>query len=56
MPLARLARAGALPRVSVPNVAEEASRDLTRARADTSSERKEAKCRLNAFWLSQDIR
>jgi transposase len=34
----------------------EAIRDLTRARADVLSARKDAQCRLNAFVLRQDIR
>ena len=56
MPLARLARAGALTAVSVPTVAEEAMRDLTRAREETLSDGKAAKFRLTAFLLRQAIR
>jgi transposase len=56
MPLARLARAGDLTVVSVPTVDEEAIRDLTRAREETLSDRKDAKFRLTAFLLRQDIR
>ena len=56
MQLARLARAGDLTLVSVPNVEDEAIRDLTRAREDTISDLKDAKFRLKAFLLRQDIR
>jgi transposase len=56
VPLARLARSGALIAVSVPTVEDEAIRDLTRVREDTRSHRKDAKCRLQAFLLRQDIR
>src|SRR5215510_14543060 len=55
-PLARLARSGDLPAVYVPTVADEAMRDLTRARADARSDLKDATCRLKAFWLRHDIR
>jgi transposase len=54
--LARLARSGDLTLVSVPNVEDEAIRDLTRAREDTISDLKDAKFRLKAFLLRQDIR
>lgn len=54
--LARLARSGALTTVSVPKVDDEAIRDLTRAREDALSDCKDAKCRLKAFLLRQDIR
>jgi transposase len=54
--LARLARSGALPAVSVPKVEDEAIRDLTQAREDTISDRKDAKLRLKAFLLRHDIR
>jgi transposase len=54
--LARLARSGALTVVSVPNVEDEAIRDLTRAREDTIRDLKDAKFRLKAFVLRQDIR
>jgi len=54
--LARLARAGELTAVSVPKVADEAMRDLTRAREDTLSDCKDAKFRLKAFLLRHDIR
>src|SRR5262247_3364558 len=54
--LARLARAGDLTAVYVPQVADEAMRDLTRAREDTLSDLKDAKFRLKAFLLRHDIR
>jgi transposase len=54
--LARLMRAGDLTRVDVPTGADEASRDLTRARADPRRDRKSATCRLKACWLRQDSR
>jgi transposase len=54
--LARLARSGDLTAVYVPKVADEAIRDLTRAREDAISDLKDAKCRLKAFLLRQDIR
>jgi transposase len=54
--LARLARSGDLTTVYVPTVEDEAMRDLTRAREDTISDLKDAKFRLKAFLLRQDIR
>src|SRR5215467_12492026 len=48
VPLARLARSGALPLVSGPKVDDAASRALTRAREDTMRDLKEAQCRLQA--------
>jgi transposase len=51
MHLARLARAGDLPAVYVPKVADEAMRDLTRAREDTLSALQDAQLRLKAFVL-----
>ena len=54
--LARLARSGDLPPVYVPQVDDEAIRDLTRAREDTISDLQDAQCRLKAFWLRQDNR
>jgi transposase len=54
--LARLARSGDLTTVYVPKVEDEAIRDLTRAREDTISDLKDAKVRLKAFLLRQDIR
>src|SRR5262244_2139542 len=56
VPLARLARSGELTVVYVPQVADEALRDLARAREDTLGELKSAKFRLKAFWLRHDIR
>jgi transposase len=56
MQLARLARAGDLTVVYVPKVEDEAIRDLSRARADTISDLKDAKFRLKAFLLRHDIR
>jgi transposase len=54
--LARLARSGDLTAVYVPKVEDEAIRDLTRAREDARSDLKDAKFRLKAFLLRQDIR
>src|ERR671937_600996 len=54
--LARLRRSGDLTAVYVPKVEDEAIRDLTRAREDTLSDLKDAKFRLKAFLLRQDIR
>jgi transposase len=54
--LARLMRSGDLTPVDVPQVDDEAMRDLCRAREDTIRERKTAKFRLKAFLLRQDIR
>jgi transposase len=54
--LARLARSGDLTTVYVPKVEDEAIRDLTRAREDALSDLKDAKFRLKAFLLRQDIR
>ena len=54
--LARLARSGDLTAVYVPKIEDEAIRDLTRARADAISDLKDAKFRLKAFLLRQDIR
>jgi transposase len=56
MQLARLARSGDLTAVYVPTVEDEAIRDLTRAREDAISDLKDAKFRLKAFLLRQDIR
>ena len=56
VPLARLARSGALTLVAVPNGEEEASRDLTRARADLSSALKAATFRPKACLRRQDSR
>ncbi|HWQ68404.1 MAG TPA: IS110 family transposase [Patescibacteria group bacterium] len=54
--LARLMRSGDLTPVYVPTVADEAIRDLCRAREDTVHDLKSAKFRLKAFLLRQDIR
>jgi transposase len=54
--LARLARSGDLTAVYVPRGEDAAIRDLTRAREDTMSDCKDAKFRLKAFLLRQDIR
>ncbi len=54
--LARLMRSGDLTPVYVPSVADEAIRDLCRARGDTIRDLKAAKFRLKAFLLRQDIR
>ena len=56
MQLARLARSGDLPVVSVPQGEDEAIRALTRAREDTTSDCKDAQFRRKAFWLRHDIR
>ena len=54
--LARVARSGDLTLVSVPKVDDEAIRALPRARDEVISDLKDAKFRLNAFVLRQDIR
>jgi transposase len=54
--LARLARSGDLTVVYVPRVADEAIRDLARAREDSLRDLKSAKFRLKAFLLRHDIR
>jgi transposase len=54
--LARRMRSGALPPVSVPTVAEEARRDLSRARDEASGALKTATFRLNALVLRHDRR
>jgi len=54
--LARLARSGDLPTVSVPKVDDEAMRALTRAREDAISDLKDAQLRLQAFLLRHEIR
>src|ERR671918_1558566 len=54
--LARLMRSGDLTPVYVPQVEDEAIRDLSRAREDTIQDLKAAKFRLKAFLLRQDIR
>jgi transposase len=54
--LARLMRAGDLTPVYVPDLEDEAIRDVTRAREDAIRDLKAAKRRLKAFLLRQDIR
>jgi transposase len=54
--LARLMRSGDLTPVYVPQVEDEAIRDLTRAREDAICDLKAAKFRLKAFLLRHDIR
>ena len=49
--LARLHRAGELVAIRVPTVAEEAVRDLCRARADMLADRSRARLRLGGFLL-----
>jgi transposase len=56
MQLARLMCSGDLPPVYVPHVADEAIRDLCRAREDALRDLKAAQCRLKAFLLRHDIR
>ncbi len=56
VPVARLARSGDLTVVDVPQVAEEARRDLARAREDPRGDPKSATCRLNACWLRHESR
>jgi transposase len=54
--LARLMRSGDLTPVYVPQVEDEAIRDLSRAREDALHDLKTAKHRLKAFLLRHDIR
>jgi transposase len=54
--LARLARSGDLTAVYVPQIEDEAIRDLTRAREDAISDLQDAKLRLTAFLLRHDSR
>ncbi|MGH8569196.1 MAG: IS110 family transposase [Gammaproteobacteria bacterium] len=54
--LARLMRSGDLTPVYVPEIEDEAIRDLSRAREDAIGDLKAAKYRLKAFLLRQDIR
>ena len=56
VPLARLMRSGDLTPVSVPSVADEAIRDLGRAREEARQDLKAAQLRLTACWLRQDLR
>ena len=53
---ARLARAGELTAVYVPQVHDAAMHDLTRAREEALRDLKDAQCRLNAFVLRHAIR
>lgn len=53
-PWARLARSGALSVVSVRPVADDALRELARARADTRDALKSAQCRRNTCWRRHD--
>jgi transposase len=53
--LARLFRAGELVSIHVPTDAEEAVRDLCRARADLLDDRKRARQRLGAFLLRHNL-
>jgi len=52
--LARLYRAGELTPIRVPTLAEEAVRDLCRARADLVDDQRRARQRLGAFLLRHD--
>jgi transposase len=54
--VARLMRSGDLTPVSVPEVEDEALRDLSRAREDAIGDLKAAKFRRKAFWLRHEIR
>lgn len=54
--LARLLRAGDLNPIYVPQIQDEAIRDLSRAREDAMHDLKSARFRLKAFLLRQDIR
>jgi transposase len=56
VPRARLLRSGELTPVYVPELEDEALRDLARAREDAIRELKAAKNRLKAFLLRQDSR
>ena len=56
MALARLMRTGDLTAVYVPQVEDEAIRDLSRGREDAMGNLKAAKYRLKAFLLRQDLR
>ena len=54
--LARLMRSGDLSSIYVPEIADEAIRDLSRGREDAMRDLKATKYRLKAFLLRQDIR
>jgi len=53
--LARLLRAGELTAIYVPDLEDEAVRDLTRAREDARNAERKAKQRLNSFLLRNDL-
>ena len=54
--LARLLRAGELTAVYVPDSADEAIRDLCRARSDAVDDQRRSRCRLKSFLLRNDYR
>ncbi len=56
MMLARLARAGELKGITVPDAADEAVRDLLRARTDVVRAQRTARHQLKAILLRNDIR
>src|SRR3989442_14748335 len=56
MKLARLARAGELVAIYVPDAADEAMRDLVRAREDAVIMQRQARQRLQALLLRNEIR
>lgn len=56
MKLARLARAGELEPIYVPDAGDEAMRDLVRAREDAVSMQRQARQRLQALLLRNEIR
>ena len=56
MKLARLARAGELESIYVPDAKDEAVRDLVRAREDAVSMQRQARQRLQALLLRNEIR
>src|SRR3989442_9480487 len=56
MKLARLARAGELEPIYVPDELDEAMRDLVRAREDAVSMQRQARQRLQALLLRNEIR
>lgn len=54
--LARLLRAGELTAVYIPDSADEAIRDLCRARTDAVDDQRRSRCRLKSFLLRNDYR
>jgi transposase len=56
MKLARLARAGELEPIYVPDALDEAMRDLVRAREDTVAMQRQGRQRLQALLLRNEIR